>query len=213
MIGKLIRRKEKQRKNGLMKIDRKEVFVMMEYTIEKGSGSLTWIYITEPNRKEETLTIELSECKNPGGKNALPYLWYKAGYTDKILDTYLCIHTYCTDSEENCYGRYNPQTKESEDGKRNVINFDWMFENTEENKQKLINETIRLFESATGESATQEKMERCNKYADENGLEILTEKPEGWHELFGISAPIGSVVITNRKSFKQKDYRKALLIY
>lgn len=186
---------------------------MMEYTIEKGNGSLTWIYITEPNRKEETLTIELSECKNPGGKNALPYLWYKAGYTDKILDAYLCIHTYCTDSEGKCYGRYNPQTKESEDGKRNVINFDWMFENTEENKQKLINEVIRLFESAIGKSATQEKMERCNKYADENGIEILTEKPEGWKELLGISAPIGSVVITNRKSFKQKDYKKALLVY
>ena len=77
---------------------------MMKYTIEKGNGSLTWIYITEPNRKEETLTIELSECKNLGGKNALPYLWHKAGYTDKILDTYLCIHTYCTDSEGNCYG-------------------------------------------------------------------------------------------------------------
>ena len=53
---------------------------------------------------------------------------------------------------------------------------------------------------------------RCNKYADENGLEILTEKPEGWKELLGISAPIGSVVITNRKSFKQKDYKKALYI-
>ena len=186
---------------------------MMEYTIKKGNGSLTWIYITEPNRKEEILTIELSECKNPGGKNALPYLWYKAGYTDKILDTYLCIHTYCTDSEGSCYCRYNPQTKESDDRKRKVLNFDWMFENTEENKQKLINEVIRLFESATGKSATQEKMERCNKYADENGLKIVTEKPEGWRELLGISSPVGSVVITNRKSFKQKDCKKALYIY
>lgn len=186
---------------------------MMAYTIEKYTDSLTKIYITEPNKKEETLTIELSECENPGGKNTLPYLWYKAGYTDKILDTYLCIHTYCTDSEGNCFGRYNPQTKESEDGKRNVINFDWMFENTEENKQKLINEVIRLFESATGKSATQEKMERCNKYANENGLEVVTEKPEGWHELLGISSPVGSVVITDRKSFKQKDYKKVLLVY
>ena len=186
---------------------------MMTYTIERYTDSLTKIYITEPNQKEETLTIELSECENPGGKNALPYLWYKAGYTDKILDTYLCIHTYCTDSEGNCYSRYNPQTKRSDDGKRNVINFDWMFENTEENKQKLINEVIRLFESATGKSATQEKMEWCEKYASENELEIVTKKPEGWHELFGISSPVGSVVITNRKSFKQKDYKKALLVY
>ena len=179
----------------------------------KGNGSITWIHVTESNKKEETLTIELSECINPGGKNSLPYLWHKAGYTDKVLNTYLCIHTYCTDSEGNCYGIYNPQTKRSEDGKRNVINFDWMFENTEENKQKLINETIRLFESATGKSATQEKMEKCEKFASENDLDIVTEKPEGWHELLGIKSPIGSVVITDRKSFKQKDYKRALLVY
>ena len=187
---------------------------MSKYTIEKGNGSLTWIYVTKHNLKGETLTIELSECKNPDGKNSLPYLWYKAGYTDKILDTYLCIHTYCKDSEGNSYGRYNPQTKRSDDGKRNVINFDWMFENTEENKQKLINESIRLFESATGKSATQEKMEKCEKYASENNLEIIiNKKPEGWRELFGISSPAGSVVITDRKTFKQKDYKMALLIY
>lgn len=186
---------------------------MMKYTIENGNGSLTWIHVMKANKKGETLTIELSECTNPGGKNSLPYLWHKAGYTDKILDTYLCIHTYCTDSEGNCNGRYNPQTKRSDDGERSVINFDWMFENTEENKQRLINETIRLFEAATGKSATQEKMERCNKYADENELKIVTEKPEGWRELLGISSPVGSVVITNRKSFKQKDCKKALYIY
>lgn len=187
---------------------------MMEYTIEKGCGSLTCIYVTEPNKKGETLTIELSECADPGGKNSLPFLWYKAGYTDKILSTYLCIRTYCTDSEGNCYVRYNPQIKTSEDGKRNVVNFDWMFENTEENKQKLINESIRLFESATGKSATQEKIEKCETYASENNLEIImNEKPEGWHELFGISSPVGSVVITDRKTIRQKDYKRALLIY
>lgn len=187
--------------------------MLMKYTIEKGNGSITWIHLTETNKKKETLIIELSECINPGGKNSLPYLWYKAGYTNRVLDSYLCIRTYCRDSEGNCYGRYNPQTKRSEDGKRSIINFDWMFENTEENKQKLINETIRLFESATGKSATQEKMERCEKYSKENNIDIVTEKPDGWYELFGISSPEGSVVITNRKSFRQKDYKKALLVY
>ena len=186
---------------------------MMKYTLEKGNGSLTWIRVTEANKKEETLTIELVECINPRGKNSLPFLWHKARYTNKVLDTYLCIHTYCRDSEGNCFNRYNPQIKESEDGKRNVINFDWMFENTEENKQKLINEAIRLFESATGKSATQEKMEKCEKYASENNISIVTEKPEGWRELLGIASPVGSVVITDRKSFKQKDYKRALLVY
>lgn len=84
---------------------------MMNYRIEKGNGNITWIYVTESNQKEETLIIELVECTNPGGKDTLPYLWHKAGYTDKILNTYLSIHTHCTDSEGNCYRRYNPQIK------------------------------------------------------------------------------------------------------
>lgn len=186
---------------------------MMKYTVEKKTDNLEFIYVTGTNQKKETLIIEIVGCSNPGGKNSLPYLWYKAGYTNKVLNTYLSIHTYCRDSEGNCCGRYNPQIKRSDDGKRNVINFNWVFENTEENKQKLINEVLRLFESATGKSATQEKMEKCSKYANENRLEIVTEKPEGWRELIGISSPIGSVVITNRKSFRQKDYKKALLVY
>lgn len=41
---------------------------MMSYTIEKYTDSLTKIYIAEPNKKEETLMIELVECENPGGK-------------------------------------------------------------------------------------------------------------------------------------------------
>ena len=184
----------------------------MKYTMRK-TGNTIWIDVTDLNEKDEKLTIELSECTNPGGKNSLPYLWYKAGRTDKILDTYLCIHTYCRDSEGQCYGRYNPQTKIREDGKGSIINFDWMFENTEENKQKLIDEAIRLFESATGKSATQEQLEKCEKYARENKLNIVTKKPEGWHELWGIASPDGSVVITNRKTFKQKDYKKTLLVY
>lgn len=186
---------------------------MMNYTVEKGSGFITLIKVTELNIKGETLVIELVECTNSGGKNSLPYLWEKHGYTDRVLETYLSIHTYCTDSEGNCYNRYNPQLKLSEDGKRYVINFDWMFENTEENKQRLINECIRLFESATGKSATEEKMEKVNEYAKENGLKVVFEKPNGWRELLGISSPCGSVVITNRKTFKQKDYTKALYVY
>ena len=186
---------------------------MSKYTVEKGNGSLTWIHVTEPNEKGEKLLIELSECENPGGKNALPVLWKKHGFIDRVLDAYICIHTYVTDTEGNCYGRYNPQTKLSDDGKRHVINFDWMFENTEENKQKLIDECIRIFESAKGKSATQEKIEKCETYAKENNLEIVNEKPEGWRELNGVYCPHGSVVITNQKSFRDKDYTRKLWIY
>ena len=88
-----------------------------------------------------------------------------------------------------------------------------MFENTEENKQKLIDECIRIFENATGKSATQEKMEKIEAYAAENGLEIINEKPEGWRELNGISCPRGCVVVTNQKNFKDRSYIRKLWIY
>lgn len=187
----------------------------MTYTInkERSNEFVTWITVNEPNAKGETLIIELHRCTNPKGKNALPELWKKHGYIDRVLDTYIGIDTYCTDSEGNCYGRYNPQTKLSDDGKRNVINFDWMFEDTEENEQKLIDEVLRLFGSATGKSATQEKMEKIETYAAENGLEIINEKPEGWRELNGISCPRGCVVVTNQKSFKDRNYTRKLWIY
>ena len=48
--------------------------IMNKYTVEKGCGSLTWIHVTEPNEKGETLLIELSECTNPGGK--MPFRYY-----------------------------------------------------------------------------------------------------------------------------------------
>lgn len=186
---------------------------MGKYTVEKGAGTITWIHVEGKNEKEETLLIELSECENPGGNNSLPVLWKKHGFIDRVLDTYICIHTYVTDSEGRCWGGYNPQTKLSEDGKRNVINFEWMFENTEENKELLINECIRLFETAKGKSATQEKMEVIETFAFRKGYEITHEKPDGWHELAGLYAPYGSVVITNRKRLADKNYKEMLYVY
>ena len=67
--------------------------------------------------------------------------------------------------------------------------------------------------TATGKSATQEKIEKCEAYAKENNLEIVNEKPEGWRELNGVYCPHGSVVITNRKSFRDKNYTRKLWIY
>jgi hypothetical protein len=120
----------------------------MKYTTEKVTDWTTRYHITEPNKKGEKLMVEIVECKNHGGKNALPVLWKKHKFMDRVLETYLSVHTYCTDTNGQCWSRYNPQHKFSDDEKRVVINFDWMFENTEENKQKLLDEIIRLFESA-----------------------------------------------------------------
>lgn len=198
----------------------------IKYTVEKKTETVTWINVTNKNAKGETFVIELIECENPNCKESLPVLWKKHGFIDRVLDTYLCIHTYCTDSEGMCRGAYNPQTKLSDDGKRHVINFDWMFENTEENKQKLINEAIRLFESATGKSATEIKLEKIYAFAKEHNLDVYESIPEGYEEFNAMTYPSGCTrIVKGKKFFRDKngklalnpnykeDYIEAILIY
>jgi len=44
--------------------------------------------------------------------------------------------------------RYNPQLKLDDSGENYIINFDWLFEATEENIEKLINEVYNRFMNA-----------------------------------------------------------------
>jgi hypothetical protein len=187
-----------------------------EYAI-KQVAETRWFYeFTEPNAKGETIVLELMKCTNSGSSQALPILWHKHGAIDRVLETYWCVETYATDTEGMCYGRYNPQSKLSEDGKRAVINFDWMFEATEENKQKLIDEAFRLFSTATGETATEIKVRKVREYAEERNVEVLTEMPEGWLDLGYCTAPIGSTWIGNMKpslhTLRDVNRKQALLL-
>ena len=187
-----------------------------EYTVEH-IAETRWFYtFTEPNAKGEKLIIEISMGKNDGGSRALPVLWYKSGMTDRVLETYWCISTYVKDTEGRSWGMYNPQSKRSEDGKRAVINFDWMYEATEENKEKLIDETFRLFSSAIGETATEEKVRKVREFAKERNIEVITEMPEGWVNLGYCTAPIGSTYIGNIKpnfhNLRDANRREVLLL-
>lgn len=193
---------------------------MLNYEIDKRNPYVTWIKVLGKNAKQETMTIELLHCDNPGGKNSPPYLWHKDGFTDRIMETYIGCNTYVDDSEGGCRGAYNPQEKLSGDGMRNVIDFDWLFEDTEENRKKLVEECIRRFESATGKSATELKLERIYKYAKEKEMEVATEMPEGWFTSRSMCVPLGSERIVNTKPFmrvdgkliKNPDYKEMLLI-
>ena len=87
----------------------------------------------------ETVGIEIMYCyEDEPAKNSLTKLWYKNGYTKEILPSYICIHTYATLENGMCYGYYNPQENTTEDGKRRVINFDYMFPISKDNEKKLI---------------------------------------------------------------------------
>lgn len=119
---------------------------MRKYTVEKFGRNRELLTFEELNAKGEKIQLELTRCENSGAVHSLPYIWKKAGYINRILETYWSLSTYATEDggKGTCWGRYNPQEKPSEDGKRRAINFDWMFEATEENREKLIAEVERL---------------------------------------------------------------------
>lgn len=170
-----------------------------KYEISQSSPNTFWLTFNEENSIGESLTIELTHCENSGGNNSLPNLWYKKGYMNRVLENYWGVSTYVKDSEGRSWGKYNVQDKLSDDKKRMVIDFDWMLEATEENKEKLINEVYRIFMSATGKSATEEKIERVREYAKKNNIEVVTEIPEGWLKIRSAVDPIGSISVCNMK--------------
>lgn len=114
---------------------------MRKYTIEEMTKGRRWyVEFKEKNQLGEKILVEFSYCENSGGAHSLPNMWYKNGYIDRVLENYWIISTYATELNGMCRGRYNPQEKKSEDGKRLVIDFEWMLEATEENAAKLFKE-------------------------------------------------------------------------
>lgn len=192
---------------------------MMKYEIEKRNFISTWVHVIGKNAKQETMLIEIIHCENPGGNNSLPYLWYKEGWTDKVMKTYIGCNTYVYDSENGCYGGYN--VTEKYDGKRNVINFDWLLEDTEENRKKIIEACIELFEAAIGKSATEKKLEHVMEVARERGMEVVSEIPKGWKKNPLMTDPWGAVTIDNGEPIfikvgerhkKNPEYKRMLLV-
>lgn len=123
----------------------------MTYTTERTAGARTVYTFAEQNRNGERLQVELVEVRPDNrSKSSLPNLWQKHGYTKKRLESYFSVATYATDADGLCWGRYNPQTKEEAvNGKpRAVINFDWMLEVTEQNRERLLRECYNRFINA-----------------------------------------------------------------
>ena len=102
--------------------------------------------LEETNKKGEKISVEITEIfVDNTNTNNLPNLWLKHGYTNKLYNSYLCVNCYVTDKDGNCWERYNPTIKLSDDKKRNVINFDYLMEVSEENKEKLLKEIYKRF--------------------------------------------------------------------
>lgn len=187
------------------------------YTVEQMADTRWFLRFKEKNTIGESLLIELCLCQDdPNWKNSNPKVWYKNGYTDRVLELYWHVDPEVRDSEGRGWRKYDIQRKLSDDGKRMVINFDWMLEATEENKEILINEIYNLFINATGKSATEEKIEHVKEYAKKNSMEVVTEIPKGWIKTSHATDPSGSISVCNiERSFKairDGSFKRKLLL-
>lgn len=92
----------------------------------------------------ESFLVEVTRCEHDlKDKNCLMRLWKKYGYISEVLPSYIAIDTYYRDAD-GCHGLYNITEKDSDDGKRREINFDYLREATDENELELVAECIRL---------------------------------------------------------------------
>lgn len=104
-----------------------------------GRGLRMWYRFEEKNAKGEEILVELISCTRDPGSRSLPILWKKQGLIDRVLDTWVGVNVYVTLEDGKCRGAYNPQ----ESGIGHKINFDWMLEDTPENRGRIIAEICR----------------------------------------------------------------------
>lgn len=101
-------------------------------------GSILYTF-EDKNAKGEKIAVELVSCTRDPGARSLPKLWKAAGLIDRVLDTWVGVNVYVTSEDGTCRGAYNPQ----ESGIGHKINFDWMLEDTPENRDRIITEICR----------------------------------------------------------------------
>lgn len=116
--------------------------------VEEMAKNHRWFIYIEPNENDLEFLIELTFCyPDKESRNRMPYLWFKHGFIDRVLEDYFIIQTFVT-TEKGCFGGVNPTVKKREN--RNVFNFENMIEITEENVKKIIEMTVKEYK-ASGE--------------------------------------------------------------
>lgn len=101
-------------------------------------GTREFYYFNDRNYKGERFEVEFVKVEN-NHKGHLINLWYEKGFIKERLENYWQVTVYAYDKEGNCYGRYNPQILPH----GTKINFDWVLEATEENKERILYEIIK----------------------------------------------------------------------
>lgn len=119
---------------------------VMNFKISKMCDTRYFLEYKGKNKNGEKLTVEVSfiNFDNLEG-NSLPALWKRNGYTKELVTNYIAIDTFVIDKDGDYWGWYNPCHKLSDDKKRMVLNFDYMFSISEDNLKKLLKEIEKRF--------------------------------------------------------------------
>lgn len=116
--------------------------VIEEMGAEKGNR--TRYSFSDKNNKGERIVVELSHCIL---SCSLGKIWKKKKYIPRDLETWINIDVYVTNSDDICVGKYNPQIinmKNKHGVNIRSINFEWVIEDNETNRTKILNEIERL---------------------------------------------------------------------
>lgn len=104
----------------------------------------TMYYFEDKTPAGETLIAEFTACyPDNSSKNSLARLWYKAGKTPDLLESYWSVTVYATDASGLCLGKYNPTVRYDAVQHRPLIDFAWKLPATPANRDKIIAEIIR----------------------------------------------------------------------
>ena len=110
-------------------------------TLVNNSESRHTFTMNKENAKGEKIVIELTRCDNPGGKQSLPYIWNKKGFTSYVLPHWWSVDVSATDADGVCRHAYNPQS--TKENGRNVVNFKFMLPATTANALTIFDEIMK----------------------------------------------------------------------
>lgn len=123
---------------------------VIEFENWKGERVTIWITRTQADKKH---------------KNDLMNLWVNSKRLENFIENRITLELFVETKNGYCYNWYNPQIKESEDRKRGEIDFNYILEDTEENRRFLISKILYL--------------SQCNIYTDcfkSSAIEQLCDK-------------------------------------
>lgn len=114
-----------------------KVYLMEIQEMAKTVGNRTRYTFTNTNDKSEEIMVELTRCYC-SEQYSLGRIWKEKQWISEDLETWIYVDVYVTDTDGNCWGKYNPQ--HTREGK---VDFKWVLEDTPANRQKILTEIAK----------------------------------------------------------------------